>query len=130
MKATSVTSVKPIKHTSSPDCRHVRELLARIGAKWSMIVVTRLATGPMRFSELKRDIGTISQKMLTSTLRELERDGFVTRTVTPTIPPRVDYTLTDLGVDLLGPLEALGEWAVRNQHRVEQARERAREVGV
>ena len=104
------------------DCRTVRELLARIGGKWTVIIITRLARGPMRFSDLKRDVGGISQKVLTQTLRELERDGLVRRTVTPTIPPRVDYGLTELGVDLLCPLDALGAWAVENRHRVEAAR--------
>ena len=105
-------------------CRPVKELLSRIGGKWTVLIVTRLADGPRRFSDLKREIEDISQKMLTSTLRELERDGFVKRTVTPSIPPRVDYELTDLGFDLLNPLEALGAWAVRNQFRVDAARAR------
>lgn len=103
-------------------CRPVKDLLSRIGGKWTVLVVTRLADGPRRFSDLKREIEDISQKMLTATLRDLERDGFVRRTVTPSIPPRVDYELTELGSDLLAPLEALGAWAVRNQHRVENAR--------
>lgn len=106
------------------DCRTVRELLSRVGSKWTVVIVTRLARGPMRFSELRRDVPDISQKMLTQTLRELEHDGFLRRTVTPTIPPRVDYELTDLGRDLLGPLEALGAWALANRHRVEAARAR------
>ncbi len=105
-------------------CRPVKELLSRIGGKWTVLVVTRLADRPRRFSDLKREIEDISQKMLTSTLRDLERDGFVRRTVTPSIPPRVDYELTELGSDLLAPLEALGAWAVRNQQRVENARAR------
>lgn len=117
--------MKPrIVHHESVDCRSVKELLARIAGKWTVIIVTRLSNGPMRFSELKRDIGDISQKMLTSTLRDLEHDGFVRRAVTPTIPPRVDYELTDLGRDLLAPLDTLGAWAVNNQHRVAAARAR------
>ena len=106
------------------DCRSVSEILSRVGDKWSVLVVTLLGDGSMRFSELRRLIGGISQKMLTTTLRGLERDGFVTRTVTPTIPPRVDYELTSLGRDLLVPVKALGEWAKRNQSRVENARAR------
>lgn len=111
---------------NSVDCRHVKQLLTRIGGKWTVLIVTRLSGGPMRFSELKRDISDISQKMLTSTLRDLEEDGFVRRAVTPSIPPRVDYELTDLGRDLLVPLDILGTWAVKNKQRVEAARERYR----
>ncbi|WP_119273276.1 winged helix-turn-helix transcriptional regulator [Taklimakanibacter deserti] len=106
------------------DCRSVNEILARVGDKWSVLVVSLLGDGAMRFSELRRLIGGISQKMLTTTLRGLERDGFVTRTVTPTIPPRVDYELTSLGRDLLVPVRALGDWARHNRSRVEKARAR------
>jgi DNA-binding HxlR family transcriptional regulator len=101
----------------------VSELLSRIGDKWSVLVVSLLGGGPMRFSALRRLIDGISQKMLTATLRSLERDGFVTRTVYPTIPPRVDYELTDLGRDLLVPVGALADWARANQARVDKARE-------
>lgn len=111
------------------DCRSVSEILSRVGDKWSVLVVTLLGDGSMRFSELRRLIGGISQKMLTTTLRGLERDGFVTRTVTPIIPPRVDYELTNLGRDLLVPVKALGEWAKRNQTRVEKARARFDQMG-
>jgi DNA-binding HxlR family transcriptional regulator len=104
------------------DCRSVNEILARVGDKWSVLVVSLLGDGALRFSELRRLIGGISQKMLTTTLRGLERDGFVTRTVTPTIPPRVDYELTALGRDLMVPVKALGDWAKRNRARVEKAR--------
>lgn len=105
-------------------CRPVNAILARIGDKWSVLVISYLGNGTMRFSELRREIDGISQKMLTSTLRGLERDGYVTRKVTPTIPPRVDYALTDLGRELLAPLRALGEWAVANRQRVEEAQAR------
>lgn len=103
-------------------CRVVGGVLARIGDKWSVLVVMLLSQGPKRFSELKRSVGSISQRMLTLTLRGLERDGFVTRTVTPTIPPRVDYELTELGHSLRQPVEALGGWAFENHGRVEAAR--------
>ena len=83
-------------------------VLARVGDKWSVFVIMMLIDGPMRFNELKRMIGGISQRMLTLTLRGLERDGLVTRTVFPTIPPRVDYELTDLGRGLSKPVQALG----------------------
>src|SRR6516225_8525987 len=105
------------------DCRAISDVLARIGDKWSVLVVSRLGQGPMRFNELRRSIGGISQRMLTLTLRGLERDGLVTRTVFPTIPPRVDYELTGLGRDLLVPVSALGEWAIRNQPKIARARE-------
>jgi DNA-binding HxlR family transcriptional regulator len=108
----------------SDACRPVNAILARIGDKWSVLVVSYLGNGTMRFSELRRAIDGISQKMLTTTLRGLERDGYVTRAVTPTIPPRVDYALTDLGRELLVPLRALGEWAVANRERVEAAQAR------
>lgn len=112
------------------DCRAVSEILSRVGDKWTVLVVGYLGAGPMRFSELRRTIGGISQKMLTSTLRGLERDGFVTRTVFPTIPPRVDYALTDLGRELLVPVKALGDWARDNTGRVAEARARFDAAGV
>jgi DNA-binding HxlR family transcriptional regulator len=103
------------------DCRAVSAVLARIGDKWSVLTVSRLGGGPLRFNELKRDIGGISQRMLTLTLRGLERDGLVTRTVFPTVPPRVDYELTALGRSLLVPVSALGDWAIRNRKKIEEA---------
>ena len=114
----------PGKTLVSSDCRRVGEILARIGDKWSVLVVGTLGAGPLRFSELKRSVGGISQKMLTQTLRGLERDGFVTRTAFATIPPRVDYELTALGRELLVPVKALGDWALTNQERVQDARRR------
>ena len=111
-------------HTHLPaDCRAVGDVLSRVGDKWSVLVVSRLGDGPVRFNELRRSIGGISQRMLTLTLRGLERDGLVTRTVFPTIPPRVDYALTPLGRDLLTPVSALGAWAIRNQPKIARARE-------
>ena len=116
--------MKP-RHKNLPgDCRAISDVLARVGDKWSVLVVTRLGDGPQRFNELRRSIGGISQRMLTLTLRGLERDGLVTRTVFPTIPPRVDYALTPLGRDLLQPVSALGDWALRNQAKIARARER------
>jgi DNA-binding HxlR family transcriptional regulator len=114
--------MKPGNKHLPGDCRPVGEILSRVGDKWTVLVVTRLGAGSLRFSELRRQLFGISQKMLTTTLRGLERDGFVTRTVTPTIPPRVDYELTDLGRDLLVPVAELGQWAIRNKERVEAAR--------
>lgn len=116
--------MKPGHFHPSEDCRAVSEILSRVGDKWTVLVVQYLGNGSMRFTELKRAVGGISQKMLTTTLRGLERDGFVTRTVFPTIPPRVDYELTELGRELLDPVRALGEWARNNMNRVNAARSR------
>ncbi|WP_316180913.1 MULTISPECIES: helix-turn-helix domain-containing protein [unclassified Bradyrhizobium] len=104
------------------DCRGVASILARVGDKWSVFVIMMLQDGPKRFNELKRLVGGISQRMLTLTLRGLERDGLVTRTVFPTIPPRVDYELTDLGRGLSQPVQALGHWAIQHQDQIERAR--------
>lgn len=114
--------MKPSHGPETEDCRHISEMLSRVGDKWSVLVVSYLGAGRLRFSELSRRIGGISQKMLTTTLRNLERDGFVTRTVTPTSPPRVDYELTDLGRDLLVPVAGLADWTRANRQRIEAAR--------
>jgi DNA-binding HxlR family transcriptional regulator len=106
------------------DCRGVASVLARVGDKWSVFVIMMLFDGPKRFNEIKRMVAGISQRMLTLTLRGLERDGLVTRTVFPTIPPRVDYELTDLGRGLSQPVIALGEWAKAHQVEIETARAR------
>jgi len=104
------------------DCHAVSETLARIGDKWTVLVVGLLADGPMRFNELRRSIENISQRMLTLTLRGLERDGLVTRTVYPTIPPRVDYELTRLGRTLREPLVAIADWARKHRPAILEAR--------
>jgi DNA-binding HxlR family transcriptional regulator len=115
--------MKP-RHKHLPaDCRAVSDVLARVGDKWSVLVVTRLGSGPLRFNELRRSIGGISQRMLTLTLRGLERDGLITRTVLPTVPPRVEYALTPLGRDLLQPVSGLSDWALRNQSKIARARD-------
>jgi DNA-binding HxlR family transcriptional regulator len=106
------------------ECRRVAPVLARIGDKWSILVIILLGEGPMRFNELRRKIGSISQRMLTLTVRGLERDGFLTRTVFPTIPPRVDYELTALGKSLLQPIQQLGMWVMNNVDAIESARRR------
>jgi DNA-binding HxlR family transcriptional regulator len=105
-------------------CKQVTSILSRIGDKWSVLVVVMLGDGPMRFNEMRRTINGISQRMLTLTLRGLERDGFLTRTVFPTIPPRVDYELTHLGFSLLEPVRAMGQWAIQNAAVIEDARSR------
>jgi DNA-binding HxlR family transcriptional regulator len=106
------------------DCLAVSEVLSRVGDKWSVLVVSSLGGGPMRFNELRRALGTISQRMLTLTVRALERDGLVTRTVYPTIPPRVEYELTALGGSLLEPVKSLGDWAIANRASIQAARQR------
>ncbi len=117
---TNVTKVKlPVTQES---CRPVAPILARVGDKWSILVVMILSQGPRRFNDLKRNIDGISQRMLTLTLRGLERDGLVTRTVFPTIPPRVDYALTDLGHSLCVPVTGLGNWAMANIDAIERSR--------
>jgi DNA-binding HxlR family transcriptional regulator len=114
--------LKP-RHTHLPsDCRAISDVLARIGDKWSVLVVSKLGGGTKRFNELRREIGGISQRMLTLTLRGLERDGLVVRRIVPTSPPGVEYDLTALGRDLLQPVSALSAWAIRNQAKIEQSR--------
>ena len=100
------------------------EVLGRISGKWSLYVIMALLHGPMRFSELRRQVHGVSQKMLTQTLRELEEDGLLRRTVTPIIPPRVDYELAVMGRELQDPLAAIHAWTIRNSPHVAKARER------
>jgi DNA-binding HxlR family transcriptional regulator len=114
----------PSSHASNHSaCGRVAPVLQRIGDKWSILIVMILGDGPRRFNELKRQIDGISQRMLTLSLRGLERDGLVTRTVTPSIPPRVDYTLTDLGQSLRAPMQAIGRWADVHYDTIQAARE-------
>ena len=118
------TSVLPSNLHVPEDCRAVSEVLSRVGDKWTILVVSELGNGPKRFNEIRRALGSISQRMLTLTLRGLERDGLVTRTVFPTIPPRVDYELTKLGRSLLEPVSGIGLWARQNRMAIQQARQR------
>ncbi len=111
----------PVPHE---ECLAAREVLNRVGDKWSVLLVGLLGDGPRRFSELKRTIEGISQRMLTLTLRGLERDGLVTRTVSPTVPPRVDYELTEMGRTLLKPVRALAAWANDHRTQIQAARDR------
>ncbi len=113
-----------MKDPTSPVCQTISALLQRIGDKWSVLVVTTLAGGGRRFNELRREIPSVSQRMLTLTLRNLERDGLVSRKVTPSIPPRVDYALTELGRSLQRPVEALSQWALDNVEAIHDAQER------
>lgn len=112
------------RDVSHGDCLAAREVLNRVGDKWSVAVVGLLGEGPVRFSEIKRSIEGISQRMLTLTLRGLERDGLITRTVFPTIPPRVEYALTTLGKTLLEPVRALATWAQKHRQEIQAARDR------
>jgi DNA-binding HxlR family transcriptional regulator len=105
-------------------CNPVTEALARIGDKWTIQIVMELEAAPKRFSALRRAVGGISQKMLTLTLRGLERDGLVTRTVYPTKHPSVEYALTDLGAEMVVPVRALGGWVISNLPRIASARQR------
>lgn len=103
-----------MKDPHNPVCQTISSLLQRIGDKWSVLVVSTLGSGSRRFNELRREIPSVSQRMLTLTLRNLERDGLVSRTVTLSIPPRVDYALTPLGRSLEGPIGQLQQWALDN----------------
>jgi DNA-binding HxlR family transcriptional regulator len=113
-----------MKDPSNPVCRTISTLLSRIGDKWTVLVVQTLGGGPKRFNELRREIPSVSQRMLTLTLRNLERDGLVNRTVTPSIPPRVDYELTELGQSLQKPICGLATWATDNVEAIHSAQAR------
>lgn len=106
----------------SGDCLLARDVLTRVGDKWSVLVIVLLGEGAKRFSELRRTIEGISQRMLTLTLRGLERDGLVVRTVFPTVPPRVEYALSPLGRTLLKTLTELAHWVTANRQEIERAR--------
>ncbi|MHA7132413.1 winged helix-turn-helix transcriptional regulator [Oerskovia turbata] len=113
-------------HASS----EIRRVLDRVGDKWSVLILGTLSTGPLRFTELLHGISGISQRMLTLNLRQLERDGLVSRTVHAVVPPRVDYELTGLGRTLLPPVLALVEWAMENTDEIQAHRERFDAVAV
>jgi DNA-binding HxlR family transcriptional regulator len=116
---------KTLGNRLDPDLQQrcpVRDVLDRIGDKWSVLLLVSLKDGPLRFGELRRRVSDISQRMLTGTLRHLQRDGLISRTVYPTVPPSVEYALTDLGHSLLDRLEALVDWSSVNHDRVRQAR--------
>ena len=123
-RAQEGTSLLPGNLHVPDECRAVSEVLSRVGDKWTVLVVATLGGGPKRFNELRRALGSISQRMLTLTLRGLERDGLVTRTVFATVPPRVDYELTRLGRSLLDPVNGLSLWP--RQHRAAIADARGR----
>src|SRR5438093_11904407 len=108
---------------SSAECVSINEVLTRVGDKWSLQIISRLGEGTLRFTELKRAIEGISQRMLTLTLRQLERDGLVRRTVYPTVPPKVEYTLSDFGRTILVPVTELANWALTYRLDIQASRE-------
>jgi DNA-binding HxlR family transcriptional regulator len=119
---TNASQTESRRSLSDPGCTTIREVLARVGDKWSVLVITLLGERTMRFSELQRSIEGISQRMLTLTVRQLERDGLVERVVFPVVPPRVEYSLTALGTTLLDPLVALARWADVHRADINAAR--------
>ena len=118
---TDIAVEDPPVRRETAACLKVTQVLSRIGDKWAVLIIIMLHERTYRFNELKRGIDGISQRMLTLTLRNMERDGLVTRTVTPSIPPRVDYELTEIGASLAGPVKILGEWAFENLNRIAAA---------
>ena len=119
-------------HEDTAQCEHISRLLARISDKWTMLVVRVLGRGPCRFNALRREVGEISQKVLASTLRDLEENGFVSRTVTPVTPPQVEYALTDLGHSVAEPVMRLGDWVGGHLDEIEGNRlryDRANDAG-
>ena len=116
----TIIMTKPLEHHSD-DCRPVAHILARVGDKWTILLLRALDDKPMRFKELHRALPGISQRMLTVTVRNLERDGLIIRTVFPTIPPRVDYELSERGQSLKGALQPIGQWVMENRTGIEQS---------
>lgn len=114
--------LEPCGQPDHPDCG-IRDVLDRVGDKWSVLVVVELASGPRRFRELQRAIDGISQRMLTLTVRRLERDGLVLRTVYPTVPAQVDYRLTGTGASLTHLVKALADWSLEQRDTIARARQ-------
>ncbi len=112
-----------VEKPSVEDCRAMPDLLGHIGDKWTIMVIGNLSFGPLRYKQLQREVEGISQRMLTLTLKSLEHDGLVSRTVYPTVPPRVDYELTDLGRSLMSALKPLHEWVLRHRPDILAARD-------
>lgn len=125
MKAVSLAVVEAdaSDQAGTAECRGLAQIIDRVGDKWTVMVVGNLSAGPMRFNALMRAISGVSHRMLTLTLRGLQRDGLVRRTAFATIPPRVDYELTDLGLSLREPLARLAAWASAKRPQIEKARE-------
>lgn len=118
---TPAADLEPCGRADHPDCG-IRDVLDRVGDKWSVLVIVELARGPRRFRELQRAIDGISQRMLTLTVRRLERDGLLTRTVYPTVPAQVDYRLTPTGASLTHLVQALAEWSLTHRDSIATAR--------
>jgi DNA-binding HxlR family transcriptional regulator len=116
-------ALEPCGMPDHPDCG-IRDVLDRVGDTWSVLVVVELASGPRRFRELQRAVDGISQRMLTLTVRRLERDGLVTRTVYPTVPAQVDYRLTETGTSLTHLVKALADWSLSNRDTIAESRHR------
>ena len=112
----------PDYQAETAQCIFIGRMLGRVTDKWTVLIVRVLGRGPCRFNALRREVGEISQKVLASTLRDLEENGLVSRTVTPANPPQVEYALTDLGRDFLRPIRGLAEWVLENAARIEAAR--------
>jgi len=112
----------PGNPAETTNCVLIGRMLSRVTDKWTVLIIRTLGRGPCRFNALRREIGEISQKVLASSLRDLEENGFVSRTVTPTNPPQVEYALTDLGQEFLNPVRSLAEWVLINHVRIEDAR--------
>ena len=113
----------PTEKPSPEDCRAMPELLGHIGDRWTIMVIGNLSFGPLRYKQLQREVQGISQRMLTLTLKSLEQDGLVSRTVFATVPPRVDYELTPLGRSLMQAIKPLHEWVIKHRPEVLAARE-------
>lgn len=114
--------LEPCGQPDHPDCG-IRDVLDRVGDKWSVLVIVELANGPRRFRQLQRAIDGISQRMLTLTVRRLERDGLLVRTVYPTVPAQVDYRLSETGASLTHLVKALADWSLEHRARIAQARQ-------
>jgi DNA-binding HxlR family transcriptional regulator len=112
----------PDYQAETAQCILIGRLLSRVTDKWTVLIIRVLGRGPRRFNALRRDVGEISQKVLASTLRDLEENGLVSRTVTPAAPPQVEYALTDLGREFLCPIRGLAEWVLENAPRMDAAR--------
>ena len=122
MTATHTGDTGPAAGEDAAYCQQMRLLLDRVGEKWSLLAVIALREQPRRFNQLRRELNGVSPRMLARTLRCLERDGLVSRSVYPTVPPQVDYALTELGKSLLQPVDALLQWAWTHQPKMDQAR--------
>ena len=117
-----IVGTEMLNSEKCPDCARISEVLTRVGDRWSVLVIISLSEyGTLRFNELKRNLG-ISQRMLSLTLKKLERDGLVNRNYHPTIPPKVEYSLTKMGKSFREPVSAIGTWALNNLKKIDEAR--------